>query len=83
MVRKLKELNWFYHAKIDAKGLKAGEGYHKLNNVAIILIMSLDPFEWDRMVYTIRNTCVEEPEMPYDNGAFTMFLYTKGKRGSG
>lgn len=71
----------FYHAKIDAKGLKAGEGYHKLNNVAIILIMPYDPFGWDRMVYTIRNTCVEEPEMPYDDGAFTMFLYTKGQKG--
>lgn len=80
-VRSLPKRVRFYHAKIDAKGLKAGEGYHKLNNVAIILIMPFDPFGRDRMVYTIRNTCVEEPEMPYDDGAFTMFLYTRGQKG--
>ncbi len=40
-----------------------------------------DPFGLNRMVYTIRNTCIEEPDMPYDDGSFTMFLYTKGQRG--
>lgn len=80
-VRSLPKRVRFYHAKIDAKGLKAGDSYHKLKNVAVILIMPFDPFGMDRMVYTIRNTCVEEPNMPYDDGAFTMFLYTKGQKG--
>lgn len=71
----------FYHAKIDAKGLKSGDSYHKLKNVAVIMIMPFDPFGSDRMVYTIRNICTEEPDMPYDDGAFTMFLYTKGQKG--
>lgn len=79
-VRSLPKRVRFYHAKIDAKGLKAGDSYHKLKNVAVILIMPFDPFGMDRMVYTIRNTCVEEPGMPYDDGAFTVFLYTKGKK---
>ena len=30
---------------------------------------------------TIRNMCVEEPEMPYDDGAQTTVLYTKGTKG--
>lgn len=80
-IRSLPKRVRFYHAKIDAKGLKAGDSYHKLKNVAVILIMPFDPFDMGRMVYTIRNTCVEEPDMPYDDGAFTMFLYTKGQRG--
>lgn len=80
-VRSLPKRVRFYHAKIDAKGLKAGDSYHKLKNVAVILIMPFDPFGMDRMVYTIRNTCVEEPDMPYDDGAFTMFLYTRGQKG--
>ena len=33
------------------------------------------------MIYTIRNQCVENPELPYDDGARTIFLYTKGKKG--
>ena len=71
----------FYHAKIDSRSLKTGDGYHKLKNVAVILIMPFDPFGLDRMVYTVRSRCVEEPDMPYDDGAFTMFLYTKGQKG--
>ena len=33
------------------------------------------------MIYTIRNICEEVPEMNYDDGARTLFLYTKGKKG--
>lgn len=33
------------------------------------------------MVYTIQNGCVELPELPYDDGARTIFLYTKGTEG--
>lgn len=80
-VRSLPKRVRFYHAKIDAKGLKAGDSYHRLKNVAVIMIMPFDPFGMDRMVYTIRNTCAEEPSMPYDDGAFTMFLYTRGQKG--
>ena len=33
------------------------------------------------MVYTIKNGCVEEPDLPYEDGARTIFLYTKGTKG--
>ena len=29
----------------------------------------------------MKTTCLEEPEMPYDDGARTIFLYTRGTRG--
>ena len=32
------------------------------------------------MIYTIRNQCGENSELPYDDGARTIFLYTKGKK---
>ena len=44
----------------------------------MIFICNYDPFGYDRVKYTIRNMCVEEPEMPYDDGAQTTVLYTKG-----
>ena len=71
----------FYHAKIDAGNLTAGEDYGKLRNVVVIFITTYDPFDRDRMVYTIRNCCVEEPDLPYEDGAETLFLYTKGTKG--
>ena len=45
------------------------------------LICPYDPFGDDRMIYTIRNHCVENPELPYEDGARTIFLYTKGRKG--
>ena len=72
----------FYHAKIDAGSLESGESYKNLKNVIVIMIMPFDPFDMNRMVYTIRNSCEEEPQMKYDDGARTIFLYTKGKNGN-
>ena len=71
----------FYHAKIDAGSLASGEEYSGLRNVVVIFITTYDPFGLGRMVYTIKNGCVEVPEMPYDDGAQTIFLYTGGDSG--
>ena len=72
----------FYHAKIDESALKSGAGYEKLRNVCVVFITSYDPFGRGRMVYTIRNGCTEEPELYYEDGARTIFLYTKGTKGN-
>ena len=72
----------FYHARIDSGSLAAGEDYSALRNVAVIFIVTYDPFRRSRMVYTIKNGCVEEPGLPYEDGARTVFLYTKGTEGN-
>lgn len=72
----------FYHAMIDQKSLASGEDYRNLKNVFVIMILSYDPFGFDRMVYTIRSKCEEMPQMPYDDGARTLFLYTRGTEGN-
>ena len=41
-----------------------------------------DPFGCDRMVYTVKNCCIEMPELLYEDGARTIFLYTKGTEGN-
>ena len=58
------------------------ESYTNLKNVFVILITPYDPFHLNRMVYTIRNACEEVPSLPYDDGAKTFFLYTKGTEGN-
>jgi predicted transposase/invertase (TIGR01784 family) len=71
----------FYHAVIDARSFQSGNGYESLKNVITIIITPFDPFGKNRMVYTIRNMCEEDPTMPYDDGARSIFLYTKGEEG--
>lgn len=72
----------FYHAVIDTRNLRSGQAYDKLKNVYIIMIVPFDPFGLNRMVYTIKNKCDEVPDMPYEDGAKTIFLYTKGTEGN-
>ncbi len=80
-VQALPQRTRFYHAKIDAVSLGSGEGYQHLKRVIVVMIVPFDPFGKDRVIYTIRNMCQEEPKMPYDDGARTIFLYTKGTCG--
>ena len=72
----------FYRAKIDVKSLQSGADYEKVKNVVIIMLTSYDPFGYGRILYTVRNRCMEEPDMEYEDGAVTLFLYTKGKIGN-
>lgn len=72
----------FYHAMIDGNSLKSGEDYNRLKNVFVILIMTYDPFGANRMVYTAQQMIKEDPSLPYEDGAQTIFLYTRGKEGN-
>ena len=80
-VRALPRRVRFYHAMIDGNSLNSGENYKQLKNVFVILITSYDPLNGHRMIYTIRNMCQEMPSLPYEDGAQTIFLYTKGTEG--
>ena len=71
----------FYHAKINSANLDVGKSYSCLRNVVIIFITTYDPLGLDRMVYTVRKCCVEAPELSYDDGETTIYLYTKGTQG--
>lgn len=68
----------YYDALIDSQLLETGADYSKLKNVMIIMILPYDPFGMDRMVYTVKNHCLEEPSVPYDDGLVKLYLYTKG-----
>lgn len=72
----------YYRALIDTKILAAGIRYQDMKNVTLIMISNYDPFKCDRMVYTIENTCREEPSLRYDDGVRTLFLYAYGRKGA-
>ena len=46
------------------------------------MILPYDPFGKKRMVYTVKNQCIEEPDIPYEDGIRKIYLYTKGVEGS-
>ena len=81
-VKSLARRTRFYHSKIDVGKLQSGQDYTALKNVVVIFIMTKDPFGKNRMIYTVANRCLEVPDIPYDDGARTLFLFTKGKEGS-
>lgn len=72
----------YYHGLIDTKHLNSGVDYDQLPKVVIIVILPYDPLGKKRMVYTIKNQCVEEPAVEYEDGALKVFLYTKGTEGN-
>ena len=81
-IKNLPKRTRYYHALIDTKLLDAGVEYKRLRNVIIIMILPYDPFGKDRMVYTIKNQCIEDATVPYEDGAKKIFLYTKGTQGN-
>lgn len=69
----------FYQGLIDARLLDGGWDYRLLKNSVIIMILPYDPFDKNRMVYTIRNQCVEDASVQYEDGAVKIFLNTRGE----
>ncbi|MBO5237354.1 MAG: Rpn family recombination-promoting nuclease/putative transposase [Lachnospiraceae bacterium] len=69
----------FYQGLIDARLLDGGWDYRLLKNSVIIMILPYDPFDKNRMVYTIRNQCVEDTSVQYEDGAVKIFLNTRGE----
>lgn len=71
------------HGKSDIYDIKPNKIYEKerLPNVFIIMILPNDPFGKKRMVYTIKNQCIEDNTVSYEDGVVKLFLYTKGTEG--
>jgi len=72
----------FYQAKMDSQLIKSGENhFNTMPNLFIISITNYDPFDNDYMQYTVKNTCVELPEMCYDDGVTIYYFNTAGTKG--
>ena len=52
----------------------------RANPYTIIIILPYDPFGRNRMVRTIRNDCVEDSAIDYDDSTKENLLYMKGKK---
>ena len=74
--------NRYTQAQLDKKHMKTGDrDYSHMPDLYIISITNYDPFGHDQMVYTIRNSCVEVPEICYNDGVTILYFNTKGTKG--
>ncbi len=71
----------YYQAVTDIKLLESGAGYDKLPELITIWILPYDPFGKNMMIYHVKNTVEEIPEMDYNDGIRKIFLYTDGEKG--
>ena len=68
----------YYQSLIDGDKLKHGEHYSALGESYIIFICPFDKFKGGRHIYKFRERCDEDFKLTLDDGAFKIFLNTKG-----
>ena len=74
--------NRFYQAKIDSRYIRSGDrDFGNLPNLFVLTITEYDPFGKDQMIYTVSNSCREEPGLKYDDGLVFYYFNTEGKKG--
>ena len=71
----------YYQSLSDANHLDASKIYSYLPDYFSIWILPYDPFGYNRMIYTVKNIIVENPELEYNDGVTRVFLYTGGNIG--
>lgn len=74
--------NRFYQARIDSRELKSGtKDFSQMPDLYVLTILNFDPFGYDYMLYTVKNRCLEVPELEYEDGLCFYYFYTGGTKG--
>ena len=74
--------NRFTQAQIDKNSMDSGDNdFSHMPDLYIICITNYDPFGYDRVLYTIKNQCVEESELVYNDGVNILYFNTTGTKG--
>ena len=69
----------YYQAMADSKLLEPGDvDYNSMKSVRIIMIGPFDPYGRKRYKYTFHMTCMEESDLPLNDGSYRIFLNTHG-----
>ena len=63
---------------LNKNSLKKSGSYKDLPNTYVIFICTFDLFGKGRHIYTFKNFCAEDKEIELNDGAYTIFLNTKG-----
>lgn len=68
----------YYQGRIDLNLIEKGDSYKNLNQSYVIFICCFDLFGRNRCKYTFENRCIEEPDIPLEDGTLKIFLNSKG-----
>ncbi|WP_418752419.1 Rpn family recombination-promoting nuclease/putative transposase [Frisingicoccus sp.] len=68
----------YYQGMIDLNLIEKGDSYKNLNQSYVIFICCFDLFGRNRCKYTFENRCIEEPDIPLEDGTLKIFLNSKG-----
>ena len=71
----------YYLSLTDAKLLGTSKKYKELPEYFSVWILPYDPFGDNRIVYTVKNMVVENPQLVYNDGVTRIYLYTDGEIG--
>ena len=72
----------YYQAVLDVAFLDKGYSYKALNNSIIIFVCLFDPIGNDRAVYTFENICIEDKNIPLQDGTKKIILNAKAFKGT-
>ena len=64
---------------LNVKTLRESGNYKDLPDAYVIFICTFDPFEKGRHIYSFENYCSEDKDITLRDGAYTVFLNTKGR----
>ena len=63
----------YYQSLMDIESTQRGTKYKNLKENVVIFICLHDPFDKEEPVYTLRNTCAENPAVKYDDKMIKIF----------
>ena len=68
----------YYQSAMDMESLHPNETYLDLKDGCVIFICQNDPFDRNLARYTMKERCLEAPDLMPDDGTKKIFLYTFG-----
>lgn len=71
----------YYQALSDGKSLRKNEDFEVLPQFISIWILPYDPFDDNRMLYTVKNLVEENPSLVYNDKVIRYILYDCGEVG--
>lgn len=77
----LRKRTRYYQAMIDLDLMEKGADYVTLEKSYINFICDFDLFGEERYIYTFENRCLENYELPLEDGTTKIFLNARGKIG--
>ena len=80
-LKNLPKRDRYNQALSDVKLLDSGADFEQLPDYVSIWILPDDPFDGERMIYTVKNMVTEDTDIVYNDGIKRLFLNAKGSVG--